>query len=259
MRFVNDLKKYWAYAKQSAKADLKSEVASSYLNWLWWVLDPLLFMMVYTFIATVVFNGREQYFPIFVLIGLTMWNFFDKTVLGSVRIVKSNHAIVSKVYVPKFILVIQKMLVNGFKMLISFVLIVLLMVAFKVPITYRVLYVIPLLIVLVVITFALGNLMLHFGVFVEDLYNVMKVVLKLTFYMTGIFFSIASRVPAPYNQLLLKFNPIAFVINSSRRCMIYAESTDLRLLLLWGVVGVILSVAALNIVYKYENSYVKVI
>ena len=66
------------------------------------------------------------------------------------------------------------MLVNGFKMLISFVLIVLLMVAFKVPITYRVLYVIPLLIVLVVITFALGNLMLHFGVFVEDLYNVMK-------------------------------------------------------------------------------------
>ena len=90
MRFVNDLKKYWAYAKQSAKADLKSEVASSYLNWLWWVLDPLLFMMVYTFIATVVFNGREQYFPIFVLIGLTMWNFFDKTVLGSVRIVKSN-------------------------------------------------------------------------------------------------------------------------------------------------------------------------
>ena len=87
----------------------------------------------------------------------------------------------------------------------------------------------------------------------------MKVVLKLTFYMTGIFFSIASRVPAPYNQLLLKFNPIAFVINSSRRCMIYAESPDLRLLLLWGVVGVILSVAALNIVYKYENSYVKVI
>ena len=90
MRFVNDLKKYWAYAKQSAKADLKSEVASSYLNWLWWVLDPLLFMMVYTFIATVVFNGREQYFPIFVLIGLTMWNFFDKTDRKSTRL-NSSH------------------------------------------------------------------------------------------------------------------------------------------------------------------------
>ena len=44
MRFVKDIKKYWTYAIYSAKAELKSEVASSYLNWLWWILDPLLFM-----------------------------------------------------------------------------------------------------------------------------------------------------------------------------------------------------------------------
>ena len=39
-RFKSDFKKYFAYAKFSAKSDLKSEVASSYLNWLWWVLAP---------------------------------------------------------------------------------------------------------------------------------------------------------------------------------------------------------------------------
>ena len=50
-RFKSDFKKYFAYAKFSARSDLKSEVASSYLNWLWWVLDPMLFMLVYTFIA----------------------------------------------------------------------------------------------------------------------------------------------------------------------------------------------------------------
>ena len=50
-RFIKDMKRYFAYAKFAARADLKAEVASSYLNWLWWVLDPLLFMMVYTFIA----------------------------------------------------------------------------------------------------------------------------------------------------------------------------------------------------------------
>lgn len=259
MRFVKDLKKYWAYARQSAKAELKSEVASSYLNWLWWILDPLLFMLVYTFIAEVVFNRSEPYFPVFVLIGLTMWNFFDKIVLGSVKIVKNNHAIVSKVYVPKFILVIQKMMVNGFKMFISFVLIALMMAAFRVPVTYKVFYVVPLLIVLFVVTFAISNLVLHFGVFVEDLYNVLKVLLKLMFYMTGIFFSIATRVPKPYNDLLLTINPVAFLINCSRSCMLYAEIPDLRMLFVWCVVGIALSVIALKIVYKYENSYVKVI
>ena len=48
-RFKSDFKKYFAYAKFSARSDLKSEVASSYLNWLWWIIDPMLFMLVYTF------------------------------------------------------------------------------------------------------------------------------------------------------------------------------------------------------------------
>ena len=36
---------------------LRAEVAGSYLNWLWWILDPLLFMLVYTFVVRVVFTS----------------------------------------------------------------------------------------------------------------------------------------------------------------------------------------------------------
>ena len=45
-RFRDDMKKYWKYAIYSSKAQLKAEVANSYLNWLWWVLDPLCFMLL---------------------------------------------------------------------------------------------------------------------------------------------------------------------------------------------------------------------
>ena len=106
-RFIKDMKRYFAYAKFAARADLKAEVASSYLNWLWWVLDPLLFMMVYTFIAIVVFRSSVQYFPLFVFVGLTLWNFFNKTVIQSVKLVRNNSSIVSKVYVPKYILLLK--------------------------------------------------------------------------------------------------------------------------------------------------------
>lgn len=259
MKFVNDLKKYWDYTKRSAKAELKSEVASSYLNWLWWILDPLLFMMVYTFIAQVVFSGREKFFPVFVFIGLTMWNFFNKIVIGSVKIVRNNSAIVSKVYVPKFILVIQKMLVNGFKMVISFILMVIMMFFFRVPITWKILYMIPIVLILWILTFGISNLMLHFGVFVEDLRNVMTVLLKLTFYMSGIFYSIPKRVPAPYDEFLMRVNPIAFLLNSARGCMLYGEAPSVQMLLFWGVFGLVVSCVSIKILYKYENSYVKVI
>ena len=38
-RFMDDMKKYWKYAVYSSRAQLKSEIANSYLNWLWWILD----------------------------------------------------------------------------------------------------------------------------------------------------------------------------------------------------------------------------
>ena len=47
VRFWNDLKKHNGYALYAAKAELKTEVASSYLNWIWWILEPLCFMMIY--------------------------------------------------------------------------------------------------------------------------------------------------------------------------------------------------------------------
>mgnify|MGYP000738924884 CR=1 FL=1 len=107
-RFLKDTKKYYKYAIYSAKSKLQSEVASSYLNWLWWVLDPICFMLIYTLIFGVVFNAKEQYFTVFIFIGLTMWDFFNKSLLQSVKVIKANKPIVSKVYIPKFILLFVK-------------------------------------------------------------------------------------------------------------------------------------------------------
>ena len=234
-RFKSDFKKYFAYAKFSARSDLKSEVASSYLNWLWWILDPMLFMLVYTFIAQIVFRSNVQYFPIFVFVGLTLWDFFNKTVQGSVKMVRNNSAIVSKVYIPKFILILQRMMVNGFKMLVSFSLIVVMM-----------------------IIFGLSCIVLHFGVFVDDLYNVTIVILRLMFYMSGIFYSIGDRLEGTLRNVLLYCNPVSMLIESARMCVLYSSTPYRKLIVLWGVISVILCIIGVRTIYKYENSYVKV-
>ena len=91
-RFVTDIKQYFRYSIVAASAQLRSEVASSYLNWVWWVLEPICFMLIYTFMFGYVFEAKEQYFPIFIFIGLTMWDFFNRTVKQSVKLVKNNKA-----------------------------------------------------------------------------------------------------------------------------------------------------------------------
>lgn len=258
-RFMADMAKYWKYAVYSAKAKLKSEVANSYLNWLWWILDPLCFMLIYVFIFGYVFRSKEQYFPVFIFIGITVWDFFNKTLKQSVKLVKGNKSIVSKVYLPKYILLIIKMCVNGFKMLISILIIIVMLFIWKVPLTPNALFCIPLLITLLVIVFGLSCFMLHFGVFVEDLSNVLNIFLRFLFYMTGIFWNIMKRLPAPYNAWVCKCNPVAFLLSSLRDCVLYGIRPNLSLLLIWLLAGIIISALGVRTIYKNENSYVKMI
>ena len=145
-RFFNDLKKYKNYMLYATWAELKTEVINSYLGFLWMLLEPLAFMLIYTFIAVFVFKSDVDYFPVFVFIGLSIWNFFNKMLVSSVKLVASNRDTVTKVYLPKFVLLLIKMGVNGFKMLVSFLLVFLFMIVYKVPITWNVLWFIPILI-----------------------------------------------------------------------------------------------------------------
>ena len=129
----------------------------------------------------------------------------------------------------------------------------------RVPLTLNVLYVIPILITLVTVVFGITCFLLHYGVFVEDLGNVLRIALRLVFYLTGVFWNIAERLPAPYNSYIGKGNPIAFLITSMRQCVLYGQAPHRKLLLIWFLIGLVLCILGIRKIYKSENSYVKVI
>jgi len=258
-RFVKDVQKYYKYSIYSAKSYLKSEVANSHLNWLWWILDPLCFMFIYAFIFTVVFAAKEQAFLAFIFVGLTIWQFFERCISQSVRLVKNNKAIVTKVYLPKFVLLFVRLLKNGFQMMISFAIVAALMIFYKVPITLNMLYIILVLATLFVITFAAGTILMHFGVYVEDLANVVKISLRLLFYMTGIFYNVAARIPSPYGWWAVRINPLALLLESARKCLLYGQAPNVKWLGAWLVAGLLVSALGIRTIYKNENSYAKVI
>ena len=151
------------------------------------------------------------------------------------------------------------MCVNGFKMSISLLIIVAMLFVWRVPVTWNILYFIPILLTLFVIVFGFGCFLLHYGVFVEDLANVLNIVLRLLFYLTGVFWSIMDRLPAPYNAYIGKGNPIAFLLTSMRECVLYGTAPNQKLLLAWFLIGLLISILGIRKIYKNENSYVKVI
>ncbi len=266
-RFFKDLAKYRRYAVYAIKAELKAEIATSHISWMWWILDPICFMLIYTFISLVVFGHSEPYFPVYVFIGLTIWNFFSKVMTGSVNLVRNRKSVLTRVYVPKWILSVEKMGNLAFKMAISFLLTIIMMFVFQVPFSLHLLHMFPILAILLLISFGLSTILLHFGVFVADLSNVVSILLRLVFYLSGIFYNIHKRVPEPYNKILLRANPAAFLIEQARKSMIPQDingqliitGPDYFWLSIWAGIGLLLCIIGVATIYHYENSYAKVI
>ena len=224
-------------------------------------------MLVYSFIALLIFKSGEPHFSVFVFIGLNVWQFFSKTIKTSVGIISANRNIVTKVYIPKHVFLLSKMAVLGFKMFVSFgltsVFLIIDGVFFEpVQIGLYILYVIPLFALLFVGTFAVSLFIMHFGVFIEDLNNVITVVLQLGFYVSGIFYSIENRLTgnlAWAAKILTNLNPVALIMADMRSVILGNGSVHLLSFAIWSVIAVVFALLGINLIYRFENSYVKVI
>lgn len=258
-RFFTDTTKYWNYIVYSAKSQLKEEVANSYLNWIWWVLEPLCFMLIYSFVFGFLFKHKEPNFNVFIFIALAFWGNFNRCIKASVNIVRRNKSIIARVYLPKHALILSNMIVNAFKMLINLGIVFVMLLVCRVNLTWHILEAIPVLIVGEFFIFGCCCILAHFGVFVEDVSNIINIVLQFVYYLTGIFFNIEVSIPKPYSTILLRFNPVAMLITDLRRAFLYGISPNWVVEVAWFAASIMISMLGIIVIYRYENTYVKVI
>ena len=258
-KFFTNIKKYYKYAIRSAKAELKSEVADSYLNWLWWIIEPFCFMVIYTFVFGYVFKNNTPYFASFVMLGLAFYDFFSRMITGAPNLIINNRGLVTKVYIPKYILLYSKSLTYLFKMFISLGIAFALMIFQHVPITWHIILLIPVIIVLYVVCFGIGTILMNYGVFLNDLANLVRIALRMVFYLAGVFYDLEARVGGSLGYILLRINPIALFMQQARRVAIYGQNLSPKILGLWLLIGIILSMIGIHNIHKNENSYAKVI
>ena len=95
--------------------------------------------------------------------------------------------------------------------------------------------------------------------FIDDMANVINIVLRFVFYLTGIFYNIEASFEEPYRSLLLYGNPLARFITDARHCVIFGEMPAFGALGIWALISVVLCVLGVRTIYRNENTYVKVI
>lgn len=258
-KFFGDIKKYSQYMIYAAKTDLKAEVANSYLNRLWWLLEPFFSMLVYVIVFGNIMGNSIENYATFVFSALLMWNFFNKTVNHSVKLVRSNRDIITKVYIPKFVLLLSNMILNLFKLLFSMIVLVGMMLIFRVQVGICILWVIPAYAVMILLAFGLGMIFMHFGVYVDDLSYAVSILMNMLMFLSGVFYNVMTTLDQPLNGLMMCLNPAAMFIDTMRNALLYNVAANVPLIGVWFLISVLLCCIGVHIVYKNENGYVKIV
>lgn len=247
------------YILYYSKVLLSNRVKGSFLGKIWLLLDPLMFMLIYTFIAQVIFGASMEYFPIYVFIGLISWSVFAGTIQVCTTSIVRNKAIYQQIYFQKAVFPTIQLLVKLYEFLIASSLIVILLILYRVPLTWHVLEFFIVIPVLLLCTYGFALIVAHVGVYFYDLHNILEFTLKFLFYVTPIFWAI-SEDHILYNYLfILKLNPMYVILESFRNTLLYGQSPDYFGLLIITIFSMILIKIGYCLIDKYEDEYARVI
>ena len=81
----------------------------------------------------------------------------------------------------------------------------------------------------------------------------------MVFYLSGVFYNIKQRLGGKVGFILLRFNPIAFLMNELRKVLLENKLPSFEGLGIWLLIGIILCAIGVHVIHKNENSYAKVI
>jgi len=205
--------------------DLKVRYKGSILGFLWSLLNPLLLMMVFTVVFTIMLpNMSIPKFPVFVLCALLPWTFFTTSVASSIQSITSNGHLIKKVYFPREILPISTVLSNLANFLLSLPVLFLLILIFRIPINFSVLYLPLIMLVQLFFTLGIALILATSNVFYRDTSIIMEVIIQAWFFLTPVFYPVEvlpeSRVllgiTIPLRRWVYILNPMASIIASYR-------------------------------------------
>ena len=213
----------------STYAELRAERARSYLGLLWWIVEPAMNMGVYYLVFAVIFRmGGADYIP-FLLIGLTLWQWFKSCISHGGYSIWQQLPLVRQVKLPLQVFPSVQILADTVKFLciLAILLVVLWCTGYPPNVTYIAL--LPVLLVELIFVAACTYVVAAVVPLVPDLRFVIEQVLNVVMFLSGVVFALDGLPPEL--RRWFEFNPIVELIDAGRGILMRAQWPD------WAALG----------------------
>ncbi len=243
---------YRELLKTSISKEIRGKYKNSFLGILWSFLNPLLQIAVYALVFPLIMQTNDNY-VIFLVCGLIPWLFFSTAINKAAFTIIENGGIIKKVYFPREILPISVVTSECINFIISTVIILIFILITGYGFSWNIIFYPIILLIQFVITLSFSFLLSAITVYVRDLAHFVGVALQLLFYATPICYA-SGRIPADY-QWIMKFNPMAYIIDGYRAIFYDKTIPNFSELNLIFIVGIILCIINYMIFNKLQKGF----
>ncbi len=214
-------KKNRALLAELVRTDFKLRYQGSVLGYAWSLLRPLLlFCILYiVFVKFLRIGGTVPHYPIYLLIGIVLWNFFTEMTSQSLSSIVGRGDLIRKIRIPRWIIVLSSSVSALINFGLNLIVIAVFMALNHVDILSTSIW-FPL-IVLQIYFLALGISLFLAAAFVKyrDISYIWEVILQAGFYATPILYPLSLITNVTFQKLLL-LNPLAQAIQDVRYALV---------------------------------------
>ena len=211
--------KYIPLLRELVSRDLKVKYRRSFLGYVWSLLNPLLMMAIMSIVFSYMFRFDIPNYPLYLICGQTLWSFFNESTNASMMSIIINGPLIRKVYIPKYIFPISRVLSSFVTMSFSLLAILIVMLVTGVDFTWKLILLPIPLVFLLLFSMGVGMALSAFAVYFRDVLHLYTVVCMAWMYVTPIFYPI-SALPEKLS-FFIRFNPVYHYVTFFRDVVLY--------------------------------------
>jgi len=231
LAIVRSISANWSLIAGLVQRDIAGRYRGSFMGLLWSLFNPILMLLVYTFVFGVIFksrwpggSGSKSEFALVLFSGLMIFNFFSECISRAPGLVVTNVGYVKKIIFPLQILPVGIIGSALFHFCISLLVwFFFYLIFFGLP--HATLLLLPVVLVpLLFVTLGFSWFLSSLGVYLRDTGHIIGVIMMIMMFMTPIFYPI-SALPEKYRNLLM-LNPLTPIIEQAQNVMIWGRAID---------------------------------
>jgi ABC-type polysaccharide/polyol phosphate export permease len=248
------------------RADLKKTGADTLLGNVWWVIDPLLQMLVYWILVSVILkrgSGTPDY-PLFIFAAILPWKWFEITVREGGLSVVDREKLIKQIYFPKLVLPFGATLSGIVNFAFGLIpLLGMMLLLYPHRITPWLLLIPVVAVVQLVFSLAVATALGALNVFYRDIGNLSRHLLRFWFYLSPALYG-ADQVASlsgshQVADIWFTLNPWTYLLNAYRDLIYYGQAPDWAALTVVLLASSVLLALCILLFKRLEPSFAKVL